>query len=690
MSRYSMSPPRPPSAAKRPKEITVHGDTRVDNYYWLREKTSPEVIAYLEAENEYTKQVMGHTEDLQQRLYDEMVGRIQETDTSAPVTYGGYLYYTRTEEEKQYTIYCRRRGSMDAEEQVLVDLNGIVEEEKLKYLLMGVYKISPDHRLLAYSLDRDGNENFTIHFKDLETGEHLPDRIVGAAYSAEWGNDCRTLYYSTQDEAKRSDKLHRHFLGSPQSEDELLYHEEDKLFSLGLSKTRDHSYLLLGLTSMETTEFHLLDADDASSSPRVIHPREKGLRYYPAHRHGVLYMVTNHGDAKNNKVVKAPAEEPGVEGWEEYIPHKPSVKIDAVDVFRDHMVVHERENGLKTMRVIEMESGELRPVTFPEEVYTYMQGSNPVFDSGTLRFHYTSLTTSISAMDLDMETLEWTLVKRQPVLGGYDPEDYETERLFASADDGTKVPVSLVYRRGFKKDGGGPLLLYGYGSYGASMDPAFNPSRLSLLDRGVAFAIAHVRGGGEMGRQWYEDGKFLRKRNTFTDFIACARHLVTEGYTSSDRLVAMGRSAGGLLMGAITNMAPELFRGIVAGVPFVDVVTTMLDESIPLTAGEYEEWGDPTDPEYYRYMLGYSPYDNVEPKDYPEILVTAGLNDPRVQYWEPAKWVAKLRTVKTDDNRLILKTFMGAGHFSSSGRYDYLKDTAFEYAFVLDTLGISG
>jgi oligopeptidase B len=683
-----MNPPRPPSAAKRPKEITVHGDTRVDNYYWLREKTSPEVIAYLEAENKYTRQVMGHTEDLQQRLYDEMVGRIQETDTSAPVAYGGYLYYTRTEEGKQYSIHCRRRGSMDAEEQVLVDLNGIVEEEKLKYLLMGVYKISPDHRLLAYSLDRDGNENFTIHFKDLETGEHLPDRIVGAAYSAEWGNDCRTLYYSTQDEAKRSDKLHRHFLGSPQSEDELLYHEEDKLFSLGLSKTRDHSYLLLGLSSMETTEFHLLDADDASSSPRVIHPREKGLRYYPAHRHGVLYMVTNHGDAKNNKVVKAPAEEPGVEGWETYIPHRPSVKIDAVDLFRGYMVVYERENGLKTMRVIEMETGESRPVKFPEEVYTYMQGSNPVFDSGRLRFHYTSLTTSISAMDLDMETLEWTLIKRQPVLGGYAPEDYETERLFASADDGTMVPVSLVYRRGFKKDGGGPLLIYGYGSYGSSMDPAFNPSRLSLLDRGVAFAIAHVRGGGEMGRQWYEDGKFLRKRNTFTDFIACARHLVAEGYTSSDRLVAMGRSAGGLLMGAITNMAPELFRGIVAGVPFVDVVTTMLDESIPLTVGEFEEWGDPRDPTYYRYMLGYSPYDNVEPRDYPEILVTAGLNDPRVQYWEPAKWVAKLRTVKTDENRLILKTFMGAGHFSSSGRYDYLKDTAFDYAFVLDTLGI--
>jgi oligopeptidase B len=684
-----MSDPRPPSAAMRPKTITVHGDTRVDNYYWLREKTSPDVIAYLEAENEYTARVMRHTEGLQRRLYDEMVGRVQETDTSAPVAYGGYLYYTRTEEGKQYNIHCRRRGSMDAEEQVLVDLNGIVEEEGLSYLRMGVYKVSPDHRLLAYSLDRDGNENFTIHFKDLETGEHLPDRIVGAAYSAEWGNDCVTLCYSTQDEAKRSDKLHRHALGSPQAEDELLYHEEDKLFSLGLSKTRDKRYMLLGLTSMETTEFHLLDAGDASASPRVIHPREKGLRYYPAHRHGVLYMVTNHGGSKNNKVVTAPAEEPG-EGWETYIPHRPNIKIDDVDLFRDHMVVHERENGLKTMRVIEMETGESRPVRFPEEVYTYAQGSNPVFDSGTLRFHYTSLTTSSSAMDLDMETLEWTLVKREPVLGGYDPEDYETERLFATADDGTRVPVSLVYRRGFEREGGGPLLLYGYGSYGSSMDPAFNPSRLSLLDRGVAFAIAHVRGGGEMGRQWYEDGKFLRKRNTFTDFVACARHLVAEGYTSSDRLVAMGRSAGGLLMGAVTNMAPGLFKGVVAGVPFVDVVTTMLDESIPLTAGEYEEWGDPRDPEYYRYMLGYSPYDNVEAKEYPEMLVTAGLNDPRVQYWEPAKWVAKLRTVKTDGNRLLLKTFMGAGHFSSSGRYDYLRDTAFEYAFILDTLGLSG
>ena len=690
MSRCSMSSSRPPAATKRPKEITVHEDTRVDNYYWLREKTSPEVITYLEAENRYTAQVMKHTEGLQRRLYDEMVGRIQETDTSAPVRYGDYLYYTRTEEGKQYTIHCRRRGSMEAEEQILVDMNRIVEEEKLEYLSMSVYKVSPDHRLLAYSLDRDGYENFTIHFKDLETGDHLPDRIVGAAYSAEWGNDCRTLYYSTQDETKRSDKLHRHVLGAPQAEDELLFHEEDKLFSLGLSKTRDKSILLMGLTSMETTEFHLLDADDASSSPRVIHPRENGLRYYPAHRYGVLYIVTNHGDAKNNKVVRVSAEEPGVEGWEPYIPHRKDVKIDAVDLFKDHMVVHERENGLKTMRVINMGTGGSRPVTFPEMVYTYAQGSNPVFDSGTLRFHYMSLTTSSSAMDLDMETLEWTLVKRQPVLGGYDPEDYQTERRCASADDGTKVPVSLGYGRGFQNDGGGPLLLYGYGSYGASMDPAFNSGRLSLLDRGVAFAIAHVRGGGEMGRQWYEDGKFLRKRNTFTDYIACARHLIAEGYTGSDRLVAMGRSAGGLLMGAVTNMAPELFKGIVAGVPFVDVVTTMLDDSIPLTVGEYEEWGDPRDPEYYSYMLGYSPYDNVEARDYPEMLVTAGLNDPRVQYWEPAKWVAKLRAVKTDGNRLMLKTFMGAGHFSSSGRYDYLKDTAFEYAFILDTLGIGG
>jgi len=690
LSRCSMSPPRPPTAAKRPKEITVHGDTRVDDYYWLRDKASPEVIRHLEAENNYTRQVMGHTERMQKRLYDEMVGRIQETDTSAPVTYGGYHYYTRTEEGKQYAIHCRRRGSMDAEEQVIVDLNGIVEEERLEYLTLGFIKVSPDHRLLAYSLDRDGNENFTIHFKDLETGEHLPDRIVGAAYSAEWGNDCVTLYYCTQDKAKRSDKLHRHVLGSPQSEDELLYREEDRLFSLGVSKTRDRCYLLIGLASMETTEYHLLDAGDASAAPRVIKCREKGLRYYPAHRGGVLYMVTNHGDAKNNKVVTVEAEALGLEGWETYIPHRPDVKIDDIDLFEDHMVVYERVNGLKTMRVINLGTGESRKVAFPEEVYTYGQGVNPVFASTKLRFAYTSLTTSFSAFDLDMDTLEWSLVKRQPVLGGYDPDDYKSERLFANADDGTKVPISLVYRRGFKKSGGGLLLLYGYGSYGASMDPAFNSGRLSLLDRGVAFAIAHVRGGGEMGRQWYEDGKFLRKRNTFTDYIACARHLIAEGYTSSDRLVAVGRSAGGLLMGAVANMAPELFRAVVAGVPFVDVVTTMLDETIPLTAGEYEEWGDPRDPEYYRYMLGYSPYDNVEEKDYPMMLVTAGLNDPRVQYWEPAKWVAKLRATKTDENRLLLKTFMGAGHFSSSGRYDYLKDTAFEYAFILDALGISG
>jgi len=668
----------------------VHGDTRVDDYHWLRDKASPEVIRHLEAENNYTRQVMGHTEGMQKRLYDEMVGRIQETDTSAPVTYGGYHYYTRTEEGKQYAIHCRRRGSMDAEEQVLVDLNGIVEEERLEYLTLGFIKVSPDHRLLAYSLDRDGNENFTIHFKDLETGEHLPDRIVGAAYSAEWGNDCMTLYYCTQDEAKRSDKLHRHVLGSPQSEDELLYREEDRLFSLGVSKTRDRRYLLMGLASMETTEYHLLDAGDASTTHRVINPREKGLRYYPAHRGGVIYMVTNHGDAKNNKVVTVDAEAPGLEGWETYIPHRPDVKIDDIDLFEDHMVVYERVNGLKTMRVINLGTGESRKVAFPEEVYTYGQGVNPVFASNKLRFFYTSLTTSFSAFDLDMDTMEWSLVKRQPVLGGYDPDCYQSERLFANADDGTKVPISLVYRRGFKKSGGGPLLLYGYGSYGASMDPAFNSGRLSLLDRGVAFAIAHVRGGGEMGRQWYEDGKFLRKRNTFTDYIACARHLIAEGYTGSDRLVAVGRSAGGLLMGAVANMAPELFRAVVAGVPFVDVVTTMLDETIPLTAGEYEEWGDPRDPEYYRYMLGYSPYDNVEEKDYPMMLVTAGLNDPRVQYWEPAKWVAKLRATKTDENRLLLKTFMGAGHFSSSGRYDYLKDTAFEYAFILDALGISG
>jgi len=654
----------------------------------LREKTNPDVIEYLEAENEYMEQVMAHTKGLQEKLYEEMVGRIQETDSSAPVSYGGYLYYTRTEKGKQYSIRCRKKGNEEAPEQILLDLNKIAKENNHAYLRLGVYKISPNHKILAYSLDTDGAEDYTVYFQDMETGETLPDRIKGASYSLEWANDNKTIFYSTQDEAKRSDKLWRHRLGTSQDDDELTHHEKNELFNLHLGKTRDHKYLVLALGSIETTENHILEADLAHETFRLIHPRETGLRYYLDHREGTFYIVTNADDSKNNKIMTTPTINPEKEHWEEYLPHRVDVKIDGADLFKEYMVVYERENGLRTLKVIDFTSDMTHYMKFPEEVYTFSSGSNPEFDTNTLRIHYTSLTTADSTIQYNLHTKDWTVVKMQQVLGGYDPENYETERIWAEADDGLKVPISLVYLKGTEKKGDNPCLLYGYGSYGSSVDPAFNSNRLSLVDRGFIFAIAHVRGGGELGRHWYEDGKFLNKKNTFTDFITCAKHLIAEQYTNSEKLVAVGRSAGGLLMGAITNMAPELFTTVVAGVPFVDVVSTMLDESIPLTAGEFEEWGNPQDLDYYNYMLSYSPYDNVEAKNYPNLLVTAGLNDPRVQYWEPAKWVAKLRTMKTDSNQLIMKTFMGAGHFSSSGRYDYLKDTAFEYAYILDVFGI--
>lgn len=678
----------PPVATRKPKELTLHNHTRIDPYFWLREKTNPEVIEYLEAENEYMEHIMAHTKDLQEKLYEEIVGRIQETDSSAPIKYGGYLYYTRTEKGKQYSIQCRKKGHKEAPEQILLDLNKIAQENNYAYLRLGVYKISPNHKTLAYSLDIDGAEDYTIYFQDMETGETLSDRIKGASYSLEWANDNKTIFYSTQDEAKRSDKLWRHSLGTSQNDDELTHHEKDELFNLYLGKTRDHKYLVLALGSIETTENHILEAGRPYDKFRLIHPRETGLRYYLDHHEGTFYIVTNTDDSKNNKIMTTPTINPEKGHWKEYIPHTADVKIDGADLFKKYMVVYERENGLRTIKVIDFTSDETHYIKFPEEVYTYYSGSNPEFDASTLRIHYTSLTTADSTIQYNLNTKEWTVVKMQQVLGGYDPADYETERIWAEADDGVRVPISLVYRKEAKMNGDNPCLLYGYGSYGSSVDPAFNSSRLSLVDRGFVFAIAHVRGGGELGRQWYDDGKFLNKKNTFTDFIACARHLIAEQYTNPEKLVAIGRSAGGLLMGAITNMAPELFKAVVAGVPFVDVVSTMLDESIPLTVSEFEEWGNPQDQDYYNYMLSYSPYDNVEAKNYPNLLVTAGLNDPRVQYWEPAKWVAKLRTIKTDNNKLIMKTFMGAGHFSSSGRYDYLKDTAFEYAFILDVFGV--
>lgn len=681
--------PLPPLATVHPHALTIHGHTRVDDYYWLREKTNPDVLAYLHAENTYTEAMMAHTQDLQSQLYQEMVGRIQETDQTAPVKQGGYHYYERTEAGKQYPVYCRKQDHNDAVEEVLLDLNRLASTSGSDYLVLGVYKVSPNQNILAYALDIDGAENFTVYFKDLTTGELLPDTITEVSYTAEWANDNKTFFYTRQDETKRSAYLYRHTLSHDPAADPLIYEETDERYRVYIGKTRDQHYLVLMLSSIETTEGQFLGADTPDGVFQVLHPREKGLRYDLAgHRHGVFYLVTNADGALNSKVMTVAAAAPERTQWRELVAHRDDVKIDDVDVFADHMVVYERENGLKTMRVIDFRTDASHRIRFPDPVYMYAQGRNPEFAVHTLRFVYSSLTTADSDIDYNLETQEWTVVKQMPVLGGYDPANYTSQRIWVTAVDGTQIPLSLVYRKGLKHDSHTPCFLYGYGSYGMSAEPRFKMEMLSLLDRGFIYAIAHVRGGQEMGRHWYEDGKYLHKKNTFTDFIACGRYLIAEGYTSRQQMVISGRSAGGLLMGAVLNMAPDLADTAVVGVPFVDVVTTMLDESIPLTTGEFEEWGNPKDKTYYEYMLSYSPYDNLEAKAYPNILVTAGLNDPRVQYWEPAKWVAKLRTLKTDHNRLLFKIFMGAGHFSSSGRYDHLKDTAFEYAFILDTLGI--
>lgn len=681
-----MTLPTPPTAATRPYELTLHGHTRIDPYYWLREKSNPEVIAYLEAENAHTEGMMAHTKALQDKLYQEMVGRIQETDSTAPEKRGDYYYYSRTEAGKQYDIHCRKQGSLDAPEEIILDLN--VVAEAYKYLSLALFKPSPDNRLLAYSLDTEGSEDHTLFFKDLTTGETLSDQVPHVSFTAEWANDNQTIFYTVHNEAWRPYKLFRHRVGTPAIQDEMVFHEPDELFRTFLRKTKDEAYLILILLSFETTEIRYLDADTPTADFRPVHLRQKGLRYNVEHHQGKFYILSNE-DAVNNKVMVAPADAPGKDNWQEYIAHRDDALIENVEPFAKHLVIHGREAGLRSLRIIPTNGEEPHNITFPEPVYSYNPNENPEFETNLLRFTYTSLTTAESVYDYNMDTREWALQKRKPVLGGYDPDDYQSERIFATAADGTQVPISLVYRKGMERTGRTACLLYGYGSYGASIDPAFNSNRLTLLDRGMIFAIAHIRGGQEMGRAWYDQGKYLNKKNTFTDFIAAAQHLINEKYTSSDRLAILGRSAGGLLIAAAVTIAPELFHVAVAGVPFVDVVTTMLDASIPLTTNEWEEWGNPQDESYYHYMLSYSPYDNTTTRDYPNLLITAGLNDPRVQYWEPAKWAARLRALKTDSNRLLLKVHMGAGHFSSSGRYNYLKDIALEFAFILDCLGIA-
>ena len=675
----------PPVAKTTPKVDTVHEEERVDTYFWLREKSNPEVIEYLEAENRYTEAMTQHTGDFQEQLYQELLGRIKETDLSVPEKMDDYYYYTRTEEGKQYPIHCRKKGSLEAAEEILIDQNALAEGHE--YLEMGVYKISPNHQLLAYSTDTTGGESYTLYIKDLNTGQLLGDQIPNTYYSVEWAGDNQTLFYTTLDSAKRPYKLYRHQLGSDPAADALIYHETDESFFLDVSKTRSTAYLLMELENINTSEVHYLEADQPTGDFKVISPRQPELEYSVEHHSDQFFIVTN-ADAVNFKLMRASVSNPSRENWEAVIPHREAVKLDSVSAFQNHLVISEREGGLQKIRIRNLSTDEAHAVDFPEPVYMVRQERNPEFNTDILRFNYASLVTPMSVFDYEMDARSRELKKQDEVLGGYDPSLYESERIFAEAADGTPIPISLVYKKGLVKNGGNPLLLYGYGSYGINSEPYFSSNRLSLLDRGFRYAIAHIRGGEEMGRTWYENGKLLHKRNTFTDFIACAEHLITEKYTASDKLVIEGGSAGGLLMGAVTNMRPELFEIVIAKVPFVDVVNTMLDASIPLTVIEYDEWGNPNKKAFYDYIKSYSPYDNIEAKEYPHILVTAGLNDPRVHYWESAKWTAKLRVLKTGDNRLLLKTEMGAGHGGPSGRYDYLKEIAFEYAFIFDLLGI--
>ena len=677
--------PTPPSAPQHPTRLEIHGDLLVDDYFWLRNREDPAVLAYLQAENGYTEQVMQPTAMLQEKLYQEMRDRLQQTDSSVPEASDDYFYYERTEEGQQYPIYCRKDQSLDAPEEILLDQNQLAVGQP--YCGIGNFKISPNHRLLAYSLDSAGDETYTLYIKNLADGTLLPDSVPNTYYGLEWTNDNSTLYYTVLDEAKRAYKLFRHRLGDDPTQDQLLYEEADPRFNIGLHKSKSQAYLFMTVASTITAEVWFIPADQTAATPQIVEPRQQGVEYQVTH-HADRFFITTNDQARNFQVMTAPVSKPGKAQWQAFIPHREKVMVNSTEAFRNYLVVLEREEGLRQIRVIDLTTTQEHRVAFPESVYTFSLHPNPQFDSHLLRFSYMSLTTPRTVFDYHMAQRTLTLQKCEEVLGGYNPDHYQTVRLWATASDGVQVPISLVQRKDLPLDGNNPTFLHGYGAYGVSREPWFNASYISLLDRGFVIAIAHIRGGGEMGRQWYEDGKLLHKKNSFTDFIACAEQIIQRGYTTPAKLIIAGRSAGGLLMGAVTNLRPDLFAGVIAGVPFVDAINTMLDPSIPLTVSEFEEWGNPTDPTFYAAMKAYSPYDNVTTKAYPNILATAGFNDPRVQYWEPAKWVAKLRTLKTDSNRLLLKTNMGAGHSGASGRYDHLREVAFEYAFILDILGL--
>lgn len=687
-----------PVAENKAKELVAHGDTRIDNYYWMRlsdeqkaaenpDAHTQKVLDYLNAENEYQEKVLAHTKQFQEDLFEEMKSRIKEDDESVPYYKNGYWYYSKYETGQEYPIYCRKKETLEASEEIMLNIN--VMAEGYEYYSLGGLSISPDNKILAYSVDTLSRRIYTLNFKNLETGEIMDDAIPNIQGEAAWANDNKTVFYTSKNEVTLlSEKIKRHKLGNSINTDEVVYHEKDPSFYIGVYRSKSGKYIIIQNESTIVSDYHILSTNNPEGKFKQFIPREEDMLYYIDHYNEKFYIRTN-WKAKNFRLMETSITNTNKSNWKEVIAHRLNVLLEGIEIFDNYMVVDERKSGLTNLRIIDQKTGEEHNLDFGEPAYAAYTSTNPEFSTEWLRFGYTSMTTPNSTFDYNMKTKEKVLKKQEQVVGGHNPKDYKTERLFASARDGVQIPISIVYKKGFEKNGQKPLLLYGYGSYGATMDPSFRSTRLSLLDRGFAFAIAHVRGGQMMGRQWYEDGKLQKKKNTFFDFIDCAKYLIDEKYTSKEHIYAQGGSAGGLLMGAVLNYEPLLFNGVIAAVPFVDVVTTMSDPSIPLTTNEYDEWGNPEESKAsYDYILSYSPYDQVEAKAYTNILVTTGLFDSQVQYWEPAKWVAKLREMKTDKNQLLLHTNMDAGHGGSSGRFKRLKETALEYAFIFNLEGI--
>ncbi len=674
-----------PVAKKVPHMQKLHGDEITDPYFWLRERDNPEVRAYLEKENAFAEAFMKPTEALQKALYDEMLGRIKETDLSVPYRERGWYYYSRTEKGKQYPIYCRKKGNLDAPEQILLDVNALAKGQR--FMNVRVRAVSDDGNLLAYTTDNTGFRDYTLRIKNLTTGKLLPESIERVT-SVAWAPDNRTLFYTTTDPAKRPYRLYRHTAGAEPKGDALLHEEKDERFRVGAFRSRSGAYVFFPISSHTTSEWWYVPAASPAAEPKIVAPREQEHEYSVDHRGDSFYILTN-DRGRNNRFVSAPAANPGRANWKELVPQRDDVMLEDFDLFADWTVLYERQDALPRIRIADAALANPYRIDFPEAIYYATAENNHEFETQALRIAYESFTTPPSVYDFDMKTRERKLLKQREVLGGYDPSRYASERRYATAADGMKVPISLVYRKGFVPDGRAPMLLTAYGSYGASSDAGFDSTLVSLLDRGVVYAVAHIRGGGDLGKRWHDEGKMFKKMNTFTDFIACAESLVEAGYTSKDRLVIEGGSAGGLLMGAVVNLRPDLFHAVVARVPFVDVINTMLDESLPLTVGEFEEWGNPKIPEQYEYIKSYSPYDNLAARAYPAMLVKTSFDDSQVMYWEPAKYVAKLRTLKTDENPLVFKINMSGGHGGSSGRYDRLKEIAFDYAFELTQMGIT-